>query len=268
MAGLALTLGVTGSAAAQSTEPSAVPPSHERQTGECEVTGVVVDARSREPLPFVSVMLYKDTAKAHVMQTDFDGRYRFNVQRGNYTLVVRSVGYNEYRREVKVRKSEEQCAMELTYNPAQYDTYDTPKVDTIGMTAPMMGLVEVVFETKGTVVDLRTKEPLPFVNVIFKKDGKVVAVKATDFDGGYTATLPEGKYDLEVSYVGYKRYMRAGVEVPAKEDVLVELQVDENAIMEELLGIITDPVVPLLDPTVGGVQVGAEVEGVPLRIQY
>ncbi len=158
--------------------------------------------------------------------------------------------------------------MELTYNPAQYDTYDTPKVDTIGMTAPMMGLVEVVFETKGTVVDLRTKEPLPFVNVIFKKDGKVVAVKATDFDGGYTATLPEGKYDLEVSYVGYKRYMRAGVEVPAKEDVLVELQVDENAIMEELLGIITDPVVPLLDPTVGGVQVGAEVEGVPLRIQY
>ena len=268
VAGLALTLGVTGSAAAQSTEPSAVPPSHERQTGECEVTGVVVDARSREPLPFVSVMLYKDTAKAHVMQTDFDGRYRFNVQRGNYTLVVRSVGYNEYRREVKVRKSEEQCAMELTYNPAQNDTYDTPKVDTIGMTAPMMGLVEVVFETKGTVVDLRTKEPLPFVNVIFKKDGKVVAVKATDFDGGYTATLPEGKYDLEVSYVGYKRYMRAGVEVPAKEDVLVELQVDENAIMEELLGIITDPVVPLLDPTVGGVQVGAEVEGVPLRIQY
>lgn len=62
--------------------------------------------------------------------------------------------------------------------------------------------------------------------------------------------------------------MRAGVEVPAKEDVLVELQVDENAIMEEMMGIITDPVVPLLDPTVGGVQVGAEVEGVPLRIQY
>ena len=268
VAGLALTLGVTGSAAAQSTEPATVPPSHERQTGDCEVTGVVVDARSREPLPFVSVMLYKDTAKAMVVTTDFDGRYRFNVQRGNYTLVVRSVGYNEYRREVKVRKSEEQCAMELTYNPAQYDTYDTPKVDTIGMTAPMMGLVEVVFETKCTVVDLRTKEPLPFVNVIFKKDGKVVAVKATDFDGGYTATLPEGKYDLEVSYVGYKRYMRTGLEVPAKEDVLVELQVDENAIMEEMMGIITDPVVPLLDPTVGGVQVGAEVEGVPLRIQY
>ena len=270
VAGLALTLGVTGSAAAQSTEPSAVPPSHERQTGECEVTGVVVDARSREPLPFVSVMLYQDTAQAMVVQTDFDGRYRFSVHRGKYTLVVRGVvGYNEYRREVIVkRSSENQGTMELVYNPAQYDTYNTPRVDTIGLEIPMMGLVEVVFETKGTVVDLRTKEPLPFVNVIFKKDGKVVAVKATDFDGGYTATLPEGKYDLEVSYVGYKRYMRAGVEVPAKEDVLVELQVDENAIMEELLGIITDPVVPLLDPTVGGVQVGAEVEGVPLRIQY
>ena len=103
VAGLALTLGVTGSAAAQSTEVEKVPPSHERQTGDCEVTGVVVDARTHEPLPFAQVMLYQDTAQAMVVQTDFDGRYRFSVHRGKYTLVVRGVvGYNEYRREVRV----------------------------------------------------------------------------------------------------------------------------------------------------------------------
>ena len=49
---------------------------------------------------------------------------------------------------------------------------------------------------KGTVIDAKSKEPMPFVNVIAKQDGKQVLVGVTDFDGIYTIKpLPVGKYD-------------------------------------------------------------------------
>ena len=56
---------------------------------------------------------------------------------------------------------------------------------------------------KGTITDAKTKEPLPFANVIAKQDGKQVLVGVSDFDGIYTIKpLAVGKYDIEVSYVG------------------------------------------------------------------
>ena len=268
VAGLALTLGVTGSAAAQSTEVEKVPPSHERQTGDCEVTGVVVDARTHEPLPFAQVMLYQDTAQAMVVQTDFDGRYRFSVHRGKYTLVVRGVvGYNEYRREVIVkRSSENQGTMELVYNPAQYDTYNTPRVDTIGLEIPMMGLVEVAYDMKGTIVDSKTKVELPFVNVIVLKDGKQVNGTVTDFDGNFQLSLEEGEYEFLISFVGYAQ-KRFPVKVP-KDIALKAIELESTDV--ETLGIIIieEGATPLIDPTTPGQDSEMKIEGVPLRIQY
>lgn len=57
---------------------------------------------------------------------------------------------------------------------------------------------------RGTICDAKTMEPLPFVNVVLKKDGKQVAKGVTDFDGYYSIkAIPEGEYDIEVSSVGY-----------------------------------------------------------------
>ncbi len=59
---------------------------------------------------------------------------------------------------------------------------------------------------RGTIVDAKTGEALPFVNVVLKRNGKKEAVATTDFDGNFVINkIPAGEYELEVSFVGYKR---------------------------------------------------------------
>jgi hypothetical protein len=59
---------------------------------------------------------------------------------------------------------------------------------------------------RGTIVDAKTGEALPFVAVVLKRNGKKEAVATTDFDGNFVINkIPAGEYELEVSYVGYKR---------------------------------------------------------------
>ena len=54
---------------------------------------------------------------------------------------------------------------------------------------------------RGTVLDSKTKEPLPFVNVVFK--GANVGT-TTDFDGKYYIETQWGTNTLQASFVGYK----------------------------------------------------------------
>ena len=260
VAGIALTLASPAVASAQSTDTVPVPSSHERQVGICEVTGVVVDARNQEPVPFASVMLYVDTTKAQVVATDFDGRYRFSVPAGHYMLEVRSVGFNAFRSEVDIKgTTSDQGVMKLTST--------CTKVDTIGLTTQMMGLVAVVFETQGKLVDKKTNEELPFVNVLVFKDGKMVTGATTDFDGNFKLMLEEGEYEFEVSTIGYEK-KRVPVKVPG-DLPLMAIELESTGILPETVGIIIEEnVVPLIDPTTGGVQTGGEINGVKVRIQY
>ncbi len=83
---------------------------------------------------------------------------------------------------------------------------------------------------KGVITDAKTGDPLPFVNVIVKQDGKQVHGGTTDFDGIYTIKpLNVGSYDIEVSYVGYDRYMRTGVNVKASGFTVVDIQLKSGA---------------------------------------
>ena len=51
---------------------------------------------------------------------------------------------------------------------------------------------------KGTIVDSKTKEELPFVNIIVKQDGVQVNAGQTDLDGIFTVKpLQVGKYDID-----------------------------------------------------------------------
>ena len=258
VAGIALTLASPAVATAQSTDSVAVPSSHERQTGMCEVTGVVVDGKTREALPFVSVMLYKDTARALVVSTDFDGRYRFSVPAGHYTLVAKSVGYAEYRRGVDVKgftSEQPDATLEAT----------AVVLDTARLEAPMMGLMEVVVITEGTVIDEKTHEPLPFVAVLVKQNGKQVMGTVTDFDGNFSLELPEGEYEFEISYVGYKK-KTLPVKVPS-DTPLTTIGLESNAVPLIDTGII-DYKAPLMDVTAPGTVQGTEIEGVQVKIQY
>lgn len=261
VAGLALGLAVSSGVKAQSTEPPAAPTTSdlgEERNGMCEVTGVVVDGRTREAVPLASVMLYKDSAKAQVASTDFDGRYRFSVPVGHYTLVAKSVGYAEYRREVDVKgftSEQSDAALEAT----------AVVLDTARLETSMTGLVEVVVITEGTVVDEKTQEPLPFVALLVKQNGKQVVGTVTDFDGNFSLELPEGEYVFEISTIGYQ-----------KKTFTVKLPIDKplTPIKLESIGVplidydVIEYEAPLMDLTAPGTVQGTEVEGVQVKIQY
>ena len=59
----------------------------------------------------------------------------------------------------------------------------------------------------GVVLNSKTKEPEPFVNVIVKKDGEMIGGAATYIDGRFTISAPckkFGEYEIEVSAIGFK----------------------------------------------------------------
>ncbi len=100
---------------------------------------------------------------------------------------------------------------------------------------------------RGTVKEAATGEPIIMANVVVKQDGQMVGGATTDFDGMYTIKgLPVGKYDMEVSYIGYQPIHKKGVEVKASDftiqnfsmqmgaDVLEEVQIieEKNPVIE------------------------------------
>ena len=115
---------------------------------------------------------------------------------------------------------------------------------------------------KGTVTDIKTKEPLPFVNVILKRDGKLIKGSTTDFDGVYTIKpIPSGKYTIEVSALGYHRFVREGVLVKPTGFTIcdVSLGVDTSAVIEGAIPVIDR--VQCDGPVMGEIQV--ELPGTP-----
>ena len=68
----------------------------------------------------------------------------------------------------------------------------------------------------GTIIDPKTKEPVPFANVVAKQDGKQIKGTQTDMEGRFTIKpLPVGQYDIQASCVGYNTYTREGFNVKA-----------------------------------------------------
>ncbi len=86
---------------------------------------------------------------------------------------------------------------------------------TIGLLL-MANIVLAQGTIRGTVIDQKTKEPVPFANVVAKQDGKQIKGTQTDFEGNFTIRpLDVGKYDIQVSYVGYNTYTREEFQVKA-----------------------------------------------------
>lgn len=124
-----------------------------------------------------------------------------------------------------------------------------------------------VHALKGTVIDEKSKELAPFVNVVVKKDGKPVAGAVTDFDGNFRIDLPEGEYELEISCIGYMRYLQTGVKVPMKQPLAVELKPSSDGVMG-LIPVEVGGVTPLIDVTTPGITEGMKVQGVQVKVQY
>lgn len=69
---------------------------------------------------------------------------------------------------------------------------------------------------KGTIIDSKTKEPVPFANVVAKQDGKQIKGTQTDMEGNFTLKpLNVGQYEIQASCVGYNTYTREDFTVKA-----------------------------------------------------
>ena len=61
------------------------------------------------------------------------------------------------------------------------------------------------FQISGTVLDEKTKEPIPFTNVALLKDSVQVLGAIVDFDGNYLLKpITAGEYKLQISFVAYQ----------------------------------------------------------------
>ena len=65
--------------------------------------GTVVDAKTQEPIPFASVVVFLNRRQVKGTNTDFDGHFVFrDLLPGQYDVVVSSVGYHKYGRVLSI----------------------------------------------------------------------------------------------------------------------------------------------------------------------
>lgn len=115
---------------------------------------------------------------------------------------------------------------------------------------------------KGIVVEAKTNEPIPFCNVVVKQDGKQVHGGTTDFDGIYTIKpIPSGEYTIEVSTIGFHKFVREGIQVKPTGFTVYDVSLDPSPVVQGVQGIIViEESSPVLD---GGAVIG-EVEPILL----
>lgn len=142
-----------------------------------------------------------------------------------------------------------------------------PATMSAGLAANPPRVVADSVRVTGTVLDERSKEALPFENVVVKQDGKTVGGATTDFDGNFSVDLPKGRYDFEISAIGYERYVLPGVLVPQDLPLkTIELK-SSPGLMGEIkieAGILD----PLFEIDAGGATQNMEIQGVRVKAQY
>jgi len=83
---------------------------------------------------------------------------------------------------------------------------------------------------KGRVTDADTKEGIYTAQVVVKLGGKLIGGATTDFSGDYTIKpIPAGKYDVEVSFMGYGTQRITGVVITANSDRYLDLKLTNSA---------------------------------------
>ena len=118
---------------------------------------------------------------------------------------------------------------------------------------------------EGKISDKNTGEPVPFANVVAKRNGNQIAGVTSDFDGNYTIKpLDPGTYDISVSFVGYGAVTLEGIVVSSNKITFRDVKISEGIDIEEV--VIKDEK-PLLDPdNLGGKTVTSEeIKAMPTR---
>ena len=97
----------------------------------------------------------------------------------------------------------------------------------------------------GIVTDASTGEPLPGVNVMIK--GTYYGA-ATDIKGNFKINdISAGKYNVDISLIGYKTYQFTGIEISANKTTQLDVKLEETVLtLNQDVVVVGDK--PLMDP--------------------
>ena len=107
---------------------------------------------------------------------------------------------------------------------------------------------------KGKVFDKKTKEPIPFANIIIELGGVQVGGATTDFDGNFLIKpIPPGKADLKATYVGYRPLLMKGIQILPDKIQFQDIDLEQTAVNLNEVQVV-DYKVPLIskDQTTSG----------------
>lgn len=80
-------------------------------------------------------------------------------------------------------------------------------------------------EIRGTTKDAKSFEILDYATIVIKQDGILKASTSSDENGKYIITnLPAGEYTMEVTFIGYTKYVVFGVKVNSGAITFVNCQ--------------------------------------------
>ncbi|MFT4757068.1 MAG: hypothetical protein ACI91R_001718 [Vicingaceae bacterium] len=89
---------------------------------------------------------------------------------------------------------------------------------------------------KGTITNEANGEPIPFANVSLLSDSIEVLSTTSDFDGIFTLELiPAGKYNVVVTYVGFRPKKIEAVEVTLFKLVFLKVEMNKGIDIEEVV---------------------------------
>ncbi|MCX6247017.1 MAG: TonB-dependent receptor [Bacteroidetes bacterium] len=113
---------------------------------------------------------------------------------------------------------------------------------------------------KGKITDKKTKEAIPFANIIVEIGGVQVGGSTTDFDGNFIIKpIPPGKVDLKATFVGYTPFTMKGIVVFADKIQFQNVELQPQSVDLSVVEVV-DYKVPLIskDQTVSGGTVSSE----------
>ncbi len=121
---------------------------------------------------------------------------------------------------------------------------------------------------QGKILDVDTKEPIPFANVAVFSGGNLLTGATTDFDGRYSVrSLSPGNYNVRASFIGYQTKEVAGVIVRADQITFEDIELQSTTEMLEAVEVV-EYRVPLISKdqtTSGATLTSEEIEKMPNR---
>ena len=119
---------------------------------------------------------------------------------------------------------------------------------------------------KGKVVDITTKEPLPFANIILEAGGIQVGGATSDFDGKYTIKpIPPGTYVLKATFVGYGEITVTDVLISGDQTRYYNIEMTEGVALGPVEVVFHQGLIDKDNTTTGTRTTAEDIKQLPVR---